>query len=84
MIFSSNFLFLLDTYSLVLEYADSGTLNAYLSEHFNKLDWNDKYQLALQLTNAVKCMHNCNIVHRDLVRIHNQYIVVYFINYLIN
>ena len=56
-------------YSLVLEYADDGTLNTYLNEHFNELDWNDKYQLALQLASAVECMHDCDIVHRDLVTI---------------
>ncbi len=54
-------------YSLVLEYADSGTLNAYLNEHFNELDWNNKYQLALQLTNAVECIHNYDIIHHDLI-----------------
>ncbi len=54
-------------YSLVLEYADSGTLNTYLNKHFNKLDWVDKYHLALQLASAVECMHNCDIIHRDLV-----------------
>ncbi|RIA80725.1 hypothetical protein C1645_838182 [Glomus cerebriforme] len=53
-------------YSLVLEYADSGTLKAYLSNHFNKLDWNDNYQLTLQLASAVEYMHNHNIIHRDL------------------
>ncbi len=54
-------------YSLVLEYADSGTLNAYLNEHFVELDWNDKCQLALQLASAVECLHDCEIIHRDLV-----------------
>ena len=54
-------------YSLVLEYADSGTLNTYLNEHIGKLDWNDKYDLALQLASAVECIHNCDIIHRDLV-----------------
>ncbi|CAI2190473.1 111_t:CDS:2, partial [Funneliformis geosporum] len=53
-------------YSVVLEYADSGTLNAYLNEHFHDLDWNEKFQLALQLTSAVECIHDCDIIHRDL------------------
>ena len=54
-------------YFLVLEYADNGTLKTYLKKHFNELDWNDKYQLAFQLTSAVECMHHCGIIHCDLV-----------------
>ncbi|CAB4389884.1 unnamed protein product [Rhizophagus irregularis] len=53
-------------YSLVLEYADSGTLSTYLNEHFNELEWNDKYQLSLQLASAVACIHECGIIHCDL------------------
>ena len=64
------FFFYLDEmrrYSLVLEYADSGTLNTYLTEHFNELNWNDKFTLALQLANAVLHLHDKEIIHRDLV-----------------
>ncbi|CAB5347429.1 unnamed protein product [Rhizophagus irregularis] len=53
-------------YVLVLEYADSSTLKAYLNHHFNDLNWDDKYQLALQLASAVACIHECNIIHCDL------------------
>ena len=55
-------------YSLVLEYADSGMLKSYLNEHFNELKWNDKYQLALQLANAVEFIHECDVIHLDLVK----------------
>ena len=54
---------------MVLEYADGGTLSDYLDRHFDELDWNDKYRLALQLAGAVECIHDCDIVHRDLVTI---------------
>ena len=54
-------------YSLVLEYADGGTLNDYLSKNFHLLNWNDKNKLALQLASAVTFIHDCNIIHRDLV-----------------
>ena len=54
-------------YSLVLEYADSDTLKTYLNEHFNELEWDDKLGLASQLANAVLCLHEHGIVHRDLV-----------------
>ena len=52
---------------LVLEYADSGTLNNYLENHFNELDWCHKLELALQLTSAVAYIHERDIIHRDLV-----------------
>ncbi|GES99064.1 kinase-like domain-containing protein [Rhizophagus clarus] len=53
-------------YLLVLEYADSGTLKNYLNKQFNELNWNDKYQLSLQLASAVAFLHECEIIHRDL------------------
>ena len=56
-----------EKYSLVLEYADSGTLNKYLEDHFRELNRNDKCNLALQLASAVECLHEFDIIHRDLV-----------------
>ncbi|GBC08000.1 hypothetical protein RclHR1_07850002 [Rhizophagus clarus] len=53
-------------YSLVLEYADSGSLNTYLDKHFNELDWNNKSHLALQLASAVEFLHDNDIIHCDL------------------
>ena len=57
----------INKYLLVLEYADGGSLYSYLKEHFSKLEWNDKYRLALQLASAVECIHNEDIIHCDLV-----------------
>ena len=59
-------------YTLVLEYADGGTLETYLNEHFSELEWKDKLCLALQLADAVLCLHERDIIHRDLV-IYNYY-----------
>ncbi|EXX68456.1 uncharacterized protein OCT59_028595 [Rhizophagus irregularis] len=53
-------------YSFVMEYANNGTLNTYLNEHFSELDWTDKYQLASQLASAVEFLHEEDIIHRDL------------------
>ena len=50
-----------------MEYADSGTLRDYLKKHFYDLTWNNKYNLACQLTSAVQCIHDEGIAHRDLV-----------------
>ncbi|CAB4441026.1 unnamed protein product [Rhizophagus irregularis] len=53
-------------YLLVMEYADSGTLRNYLSEHFENLTWNNKLNLALQLANAISYLHDKEIIHHDL------------------
>ena len=50
-----------------MEYADGDTLRNYLKKNFNTLTWNDKYNLAYQLTCALSCLHDEGIVHRDLV-----------------
>ena len=57
----------MNKYLLVVEHADGGSLNSYLKENFNKLEWNDKFRLALQLVSAVECIHNEGIIHCDLV-----------------
>ena len=54
-------------YLLIMEHADGGSLHSYLKENFNKLEWNDKYRLALQLASAVACIHNEGTIHCDLV-----------------
>jgi len=52
---------------LVMEYADNGTLLKYLSKNFNKMDWSLKLKFAKQISSAVFCLHENNIIHRDLV-----------------
>ena len=52
---------------LVMEYADGGSLRNYLKKYFKELIWNDKFVIAYQLACAVKCLHNEEIVHGDLV-----------------
>ena len=53
---------------LVLEYADGDTLRKYLKNNFSKLDWNIKLQFAIQIADAVTCLHQKGIIHCDLVR----------------
>jgi serine/threonine protein kinase len=60
-----------------MEYADSGTLRDYLEKNIGSLTWNDKFKMAYQFANAVLCLHDENIIHRDLV------IHLYFIAFII-
>ena len=50
-----------------MEYADCGKLRNYLKQNFEGLTWEDKYNLAYQLSCAVLCLHDEGIIHRDLV-----------------
>ena len=54
-------------YLLVLEYADSGTLRSYLHENFESINWDLKLKFAHEITLAVLCLHENDIIHRDLV-----------------
>ena len=53
-------------YLLVIEYADGGTLRNYLENKFSLLNWEDRYRLAFQLSGAIECLHENDIVHNDL------------------
>ncbi|GBC04282.1 hypothetical protein RclHR1_00560009 [Rhizophagus clarus] len=53
-------------YWFIYEYAEGGTLRNYLKENFPSLNWQDKYRLALQLSSAIECLHENEIVHNDL------------------
>ncbi|GBC06539.1 hypothetical protein RclHR1_00690029 [Rhizophagus clarus] len=51
---------------LLMEYADSGTLRKYLEKNISSLTWDDKFKMAYQLSSAVSCLHDENVIHRDL------------------
>jgi len=69
-----------------MEYANGGSLKKYLKENIKNLTWEDKYKLGYQLANAVSCLHDKEIVHRDLVIYSNYYLfnhLLYIIIHLI-
>ncbi|RIB20948.1 hypothetical protein C2G38_2244237 [Gigaspora rosea] len=53
-------------YIFIHEYTYDGTLRQYLKQNFKKINWNDKLNIAKQLVNAVKCLHENDIVHMNL------------------
>ncbi|KAF0459337.1 kinase-like protein [Gigaspora margarita] len=55
-----------DNYYMVLQYADSSDLEQYLKKNFSELDWSTKIRMAKEISSGIDCLHNANIVHRDL------------------
>ncbi|PKY43254.1 kinase-like protein, partial [Rhizophagus irregularis] len=55
-----------ENYILVLEYANEGNLKEYLEKKFTSLTWNNKIQMALDITSGLKFLHSKEIIHRDL------------------
>ncbi|CAG8659104.1 3749_t:CDS:2, partial [Dentiscutata erythropus] len=54
-------------YFMVLQYADGGSLRDYLQKNFQNLDWKKKISMGKQIASGLKCIHDQNIVHRDLL-----------------
>lgn len=52
---------------MVLEYANEGSLRDYLKNQFSTLNWNQKIEMALDVTRGLMCLHSENIIHRSLV-----------------
>ncbi|RIB10748.1 kinase-like domain-containing protein [Gigaspora rosea] len=59
---------------MVLQYANNSDLRCYLNNHFLELNWATKVRMAKEIASGVNCLHNANIVHRDL---HNRNILVH-------
>lgn len=56
---------------MILEYANGGNLRDYLKENYDSLLWENKIQMALDITCGLKYLHSKEIIHKDLV---NQYL----------
>jgi serine/threonine protein kinase len=55
---------------MVLDYANQGNLKDYIAnkEKFDSLKWENKIQMALDITRGLRHLHSKNIIHRDLVK----------------
>ncbi|KAF0521248.1 kinase-like protein [Gigaspora margarita] len=56
----------IEIYYMVLQFANNGDLRCYLRNHFSELDWATKIRMAKDISSGINCLHNTNIVHRDL------------------
>jgi serine/threonine protein kinase len=50
-----------------MEWANNGNLNEYLAINFKSLQWQEKIELAKGIAEGLKCRHDRQIFHRDLV-----------------
>ncbi|RHZ73802.1 hypothetical protein Glove_229g94 [Diversispora epigaea] len=66
--------FVRETYYLVLQYAKDGDLRTYLRNNFKSLDWKTIINMAKDITSGLRCIHDENIVHKDL---HSRNILVH-------
>ncbi|RIB25371.1 kinase-like domain-containing protein [Gigaspora rosea] len=56
-----------DQYYLIIEFADGGDLRGYLTRNKNNIQWEEKLNLAIQITEGIAYIHNeLNTAHRDL------------------
>ena len=56
-----------NNYIMVLQYANQGNLREYLGNYSDSLQWDDKIQMASDITCGLKFLHSREIIHRDLV-----------------
>ena len=56
-----------ENYSLVLEYADGGKLEEYLKNNAKTFEWEGQLKFAKDISSALLCLHENEIVHQDLV-----------------
>ncbi|RHZ70133.1 hypothetical protein Glove_275g36 [Diversispora epigaea] len=63
-----------NNYMIIFEYVNEGSLRQFLKTNFQKLDWNIKLNLALQIANSLMFLHTNDISHG---RLNSENILVY-------
>ena len=57
----------LDRHIMVFEYADSGSLQCYLSDPSIDLDWPTRCKFGVDIVNGLAFLHERNVLHKNLV-----------------
>jgi len=56
-----------DHFLMIFEYANGGTLCDHLQERYDRITWEEKYKLALDIASGLKYLHDRDIIHKDMV-----------------
>ncbi|CAG8667195.1 23673_t:CDS:2, partial [Gigaspora rosea] len=65
-----------DQYYLIIEFADGGDLRGYLTRNKNNIQWEEKLNLAIQITEGIAYIHNeLNTAHQPTQRFELNYII---------
>ncbi|CAG8471481.1 11991_t:CDS:2 [Ambispora gerdemannii] len=69
-----------NSYFLVMQFANNGTLSEFLKEKRDTLDWATKISIAKQMADGIHHLHSRDIIHRDLhsknILLHNGHIKI--------
>ncbi|CAG8475939.1 15751_t:CDS:2 [Funneliformis mosseae] len=55
-----------DTYYLVTQYANGGTIRQHLQRNYHQLTWFDKTRIIKEIATGLQCIHNEGISHKNL------------------
>jgi serine/threonine protein kinase len=51
---------------IVMEYCANGTLHDYLNSNFHQFTWENKFDMAQEITRGLRFVHHQGLLHRDL------------------
>ena len=54
-----------NNFTMIMNYAESGSLRHNLNNSFNSMDWNDKLSILYQIARGLNQIHDNKLIHHD-------------------
>src|SRR3990170_2128250 len=54
-----------NSYMMVMDYAENGSLRQSLNNRFNSMDWNKKLQILHEIARGLNGIHDNKLIHHD-------------------